>query len=63
MDHPEYQPHKYVHEEEESGCQSLEELSFSVYGEDFQFMNDLGPKFKYFGSICNQLIQEKGTHV
>ncbi|XP_051913067.1 cadherin-like protein 26 isoform X3 [Hippocampus zosterae] len=63
VDHPEYQPHKYMYEEEESGCQSLEGLSFSGCGEDFLFMNDLGPKFKHFGSICNQLMQEKGTHV
>ncbi|XP_077430635.1 cadherin-like protein 26 isoform X2 [Vanacampus margaritifer] len=63
VNHPEYQPHEYVYEGEDSKCQSLDELSFSICAEDFQFLNDLGPKFKPFGSICNQIIQEKGMHV
>ncbi|XP_061666115.1 cadherin-like protein 26 [Syngnathoides biaculeatus] len=60
VNHPEYAPHEYVYEGEESRCQSLDELSFSICGEDLGFLNDLGPKFKPFGNICNQIMQEKG---
>ncbi|XP_077368237.1 cadherin-like protein 26 [Festucalex cinctus] len=63
VNHPEYQPHEYAYEGDDSKCQSLDEISFSIRGEDFQFLNDLGPKFKPFGSICNQIIQEKGTKI
>ncbi|XP_061650766.1 cadherin-like protein 26 isoform X2 [Phyllopteryx taeniolatus] len=61
--HPEYQPHEYIYEGEESRCQSLDDLSFSICGEDFQFLNDLGPKFKPFGIICNQIMKEKGMQI
>ncbi|XP_077464068.1 cadherin-like protein 26 isoform X2 [Stigmatopora argus] len=60
--HPEYQPHEYVYEGDESRL-SLDELSFSNFGDSFQFLNDLGPNFKQFGSICNQLNQEKNVQI
>ncbi|XP_037100452.1 cadherin-like protein 26 isoform X3 [Syngnathus acus] len=63
VDHPEYQPHAYVYEGEDSRCRSLDELSFSIRGEDFEFLNDLGPRFKPLGSICNQIMQEKSIHI
>ncbi|KAM9830260.1 cadherin-like protein 26 isoform 3-T3 [Syngnathus typhle] len=63
VDHPEYQPHAYVYEGEDSRCRSLDELSFSIRGEDFEFLNDLGPRFKPLGSICNQIMQEKSMEI
>ncbi|XP_077579693.1 cadherin-like protein 26 isoform X2 [Stigmatopora nigra] len=60
--HPEYRPHQYVYEGDESRL-SLDELSFSNFGDSFLFLNDLGPNFEQFGRICNQLNQEKSIQI
>ncbi|XP_013765926.1 cadherin-like protein 26 [Pundamilia nyererei] len=59
VDHPTYQPHSYAFEGDGSICQSLDKLSFHDMGEDFKYLDDLGPKFKTLGQMYDEAIKKK----
>lgn len=59
VDHPTYQPHSYAFEGDGSICQSLDKLSFHDMGEDFKYLDDLGPKFNTLGQMYDEAIKKK----
>ncbi|XP_018612079.2 cadherin-like protein 26 [Scleropages formosus] len=54
-----YNPTEYAFEGKGSTCQSLDQLSFSNYGDNLDFLQDLGPKFNTLGAMCSKAVPVK----
>ena len=63
IDHPMHEPFNYVYEGQESQCGSLDKISLSNLGDETEFLNDLGPKFKTLGNICHQTARDTSTQI
>lgn len=50
---------EYAYEGNGSRCPSLDDLSFSSWDNNLDFLQDLGPTFKSLGGICHRHMQER----
>ncbi|XP_029689503.1 cadherin-like protein 26 isoform X2 [Takifugu rubripes] len=60
---PEFGPFIYAHEGGGSRCPSLDGISMNTTEEDLTFLNNLGPKFKTLGQICQQALEQKDVEL
>ncbi|XP_068197954.1 cadherin-like protein 26 [Antennarius striatus] len=62
-DDPEYPPHLYTYEGQSSRGTSLDRMSLSNLANDLTFLNDLGPKFKTLGGLCEPTAKGRNKQV
>ncbi|KAL0159146.1 hypothetical protein M9458_047222, partial [Cirrhinus mrigala] len=62
-DYPTYVPYEYEYEGKGSDCQSLDQLTISNFGDNLDFLQNLGPKFNTLGGICQQSMERKNVRL
>ncbi|XP_033884477.3 cadherin-like protein 26 [Acipenser ruthenus] len=55
-----YEPHIYAEEGELHKVHSLDDISIANNSQGLDFLQDLGPKFRTLGGVCQEVLAQKG---